>query len=153
MARIGGIQRSLERSFNPYLADLELKLNRELSNILNQEEMMWYQKSRTKWINEGDRNTNYYHTKTIIRRRSNRILMMRDAEGRWLDQEELIILMMTDFYKNLFMEEKEVRPMLCTISSFPQISELADQKLMNIPTPEEVKQAFFAIRASKAPWC
>ena len=38
-----------------------------------------------KWIVLGDRNTKYYHTSTIVRRKRNKIEMLKDEDGRWVD--------------------------------------------------------------------
>ena len=50
MAIIGGIQKALEKQFNPYLCKLELELQVELNHTLQQEEILWFQKSRSKWL-------------------------------------------------------------------------------------------------------
>jgi hypothetical protein len=47
---------------------LEKELNSEYNQILKQEEIYWYKKSRCQWISFSDRNTAYFHTKAIIRR-------------------------------------------------------------------------------------
>lgn len=46
MARLGGIQRSLQNFHNPFLRSLEVRLEKELEVILAQEELLWFQKSR-----------------------------------------------------------------------------------------------------------
>ena len=58
---------------------LEVQLQEELSRILNKEEVMWFQHSRTMWLSDGDRNTMYYHMKTLARRKRNKILMLKDV--------------------------------------------------------------------------
>ena len=67
---------------------MEVKLDKELEEISRREKLMWHKKSRAKWINEGDHNTKYYYIKTIIRRRRNRIKMLRDSKGRLLENDE-----------------------------------------------------------------
>lgn len=54
MARIGGIQKALEFDQTSNLIHLEGALKKNLENVLTQEEIMWYQKSRKEWINCGD---------------------------------------------------------------------------------------------------
>ncbi|XP_052287360.1 uncharacterized protein LOC127898893 [Citrus sinensis] len=60
MARLGGIQRALEKYSSQGLLELELKLRTELEEVLTQEEIFWLQKSRKDWLLLGDRNT-YSH--------------------------------------------------------------------------------------------
>ncbi|XP_061336793.1 uncharacterized protein LOC133283886 [Gastrolobium bilobum] len=61
-----------------YLAMKENKLQEELTSVLEQEELLWFQKSREKWIVDGDRNTKFYHLKKIIRRSTNKILRLKN---------------------------------------------------------------------------
>ena len=69
---------------------------------MRQEEILWHQKSRTKRITNRDRNIDHYHTKTIVHRSRNKINMLRNSEGRWIDRKEELLEMITGFYKNLF---------------------------------------------------
>ncbi|XP_025617102.1 uncharacterized protein [Arachis hypogaea] len=81
MRRLGGIQRATDYGKNLFLERLEKHLNKKLEEILDREEMMWLQKSRENWLIEGDRNTRYFHTRTTIRRRKNKILKLRNQNG------------------------------------------------------------------------
>lgn len=78
------VQDLLDNSPTDALLDKESDLIRELDVVLAQEEMIWFQKSREKWIAMGDRNTTYFHTSTIIRRRRNRIEMLQNDAGLWI---------------------------------------------------------------------
>lgn len=70
-SRIKGIQRSLERADILSLVLLEADLRKEYNDVLKQEEMLWYPKSREKWVKMGDRNVKFFHTQTIVRRKRN----------------------------------------------------------------------------------
>ncbi|XP_058762592.1 uncharacterized protein LOC131635973 [Vicia villosa] len=86
MTRLNGIQRNIHlRQNNRGLLKLEKKLQEELKTILRQEELMWFQRSRTKWLVDGDRNTKYYHLQTVKIRRKNKILMLKDESGNWIE--------------------------------------------------------------------
>lgn len=63
---------------------MEFKLQKELSSILNQEELMWHQRSRTQWLVDRDRNDKFYHMHIIARRKKNMIIMLKNEDGEWL---------------------------------------------------------------------
>ncbi|KAH9667991.1 reverse transcriptase domain-containing protein [Citrus sinensis] len=65
---------------------------------MSQEEILWLQKSRKDWLLHGDRNTNFFHKKTIARRRRNRIEAIRDSSGNWLYDEEDIKRFIDDIF-------------------------------------------------------
>ncbi|XP_074298106.1 uncharacterized protein LOC141628922 [Silene latifolia] len=60
-ARIEGCQRELSKQRIRYLIKLEARLRRELDEVLDREEALWYKKSRMEFIKDGDRNTSYFH--------------------------------------------------------------------------------------------
>ena len=47
-------------------------------------------KARILWLVEGDRDTSFFHTSALVRRRCNRILCMKDSMGNWLDGDKEI---------------------------------------------------------------
>lgn len=53
------------------LIRLEEKLKRERNEVLLQEELLWRQKSRVDWIRAGNKNTRFFHTSMLTRRRRN----------------------------------------------------------------------------------
>jgi hypothetical protein len=63
LARLNGIQNSPHYGYSSFLDSLEKDLQAQLENTLYQEECLWFQKSRSQWIADGDRNTKYYHSK------------------------------------------------------------------------------------------
>ncbi|KAL5818860.1 hypothetical protein ACOSQ4_022702 [Xanthoceras sorbifolium] len=73
LARLQGVQRGLSGGFNGGLAKLENVLVDEYNKILDSEETFWAQKSRDMWLKNGDRNTSFFHTSNIVRRRHNKI--------------------------------------------------------------------------------
>lgn len=73
MKRLEGINRRLNMTFDRGLDNLQRQLWKEYNTVLIQEELLWAQKSRCMWLKYGDRNTNFFHTATIIRRKRNKI--------------------------------------------------------------------------------
>ncbi|XP_058773464.1 uncharacterized protein LOC131647604 [Vicia villosa] len=103
MARLKGVHCRLQRRDNvKALRKLEVKLQEELRDILAKEELMWFQRSRTRWLADGDRNTKYYHMKKVNWRRKNKISMLKDDQGNWVEDESDLKELVNNFYKSLF---------------------------------------------------
>ncbi|PNX73217.1 ribonuclease H [Trifolium pratense] len=152
MVRLGGIQRSMYNSRNVGgLCRLEKKLHAELNNILRQEELMWYQRSRAKWLTDGDRNTKYYHIKTVARRRKNNILMLKDSEGHWVDDAKKLQEMVNDFYKILFSNNNIACDWSQSEITYPMLERNYMDRLNAPINNEEVKCAIFSMKPWKAP--
>ncbi|XP_015959294.1 uncharacterized protein LOC107483187 [Arachis duranensis] len=148
--RIRGIQKAQANGKNPFLKRLELQLHKELADILDREEILWLQKSREKWIIDGDRNTRYYHTRTIIRRRKNKILKLRNHEGTWVEDQEELANLAINFFTRLYQEQGDTIQ-LQSSKSYPKIQEDVKRNMDVMPTGKEIKDAFFRIGSLKAP--
>ncbi|XP_031116716.1 uncharacterized protein LOC116020380 [Ipomoea triloba] len=165
IARIRGVQRSLAVHFRSDLIKLDRKLRAELENILYQEELLWFQRSREEWIVSGDRNTHFYHTATNIKHASTKIKGtatnikhastkikgLRDNMGIWITDKKEILDLLRDYYMNLFSEDMVLLPDDPTKAAFPTLQE-TEWCMLNRPfTTEEVKEAVFDMAPFKAP--
>lgn len=83
---------------------LEAKLCKELDEVLEQEEILWYQKARIEWIKDGDRNTTFFHLSTIIRRWRNKISALKDGDS-WNHDKDQVKALIMDFFSSLFSED------------------------------------------------
>ena len=79
----------------------------------------------------------------------NIIVMLRDSEGRWINQANQIKQMVLRFYKNLFKEENIDISMINTSLSFPFMNEIIRSTLLKNPRPTEVRQAIVVIETNK----
>jgi hypothetical protein len=152
LSRLSGIQRKQhEGRYNRFVEQLEKRLQHELNVILSQEEALWFQKSRAQWIKDGDRNTRYYHLKTLTRRRRNKILMLRNEEGQWVEDEQTLKGMVTDFYKTLLTGNDDQINWHQTRCTYPQLSHIEYQGLKDNIQDAEVRKALFDMNPWKAP--
>ncbi|XP_024164594.1 uncharacterized protein LOC112171680 [Rosa chinensis] len=102
LARLAGIQKALCRKHNPFLVNLESDLTEEYGVLRERETIYWKQKSREKWVKEGDRNTKFFHLTTMIRRRRNKVDGLFDANGNWCDTPSAMRTIAVDFFRNIF---------------------------------------------------
>uniref|UniRef100_A0A2N9HKV4 CCHC-type domain-containing protein n=1 Tax=Fagus sylvatica TaxID=28930 RepID=A0A2N9HKV4_FAGSY len=79
-----------------------MTLRSELGILLEREEKMWSQRSRASWLQEGDRNTRFFHSRASQRRRRNTIVGLSDDNGSWCDQPNQVVGIALDYFQNLF---------------------------------------------------
>ena len=84
------------------MSRLEKSLREQYLNILNLEEDFWALKSRVGWVVDGDRNTKFFHTSTIARRRHNKIDRICNSVGDWITDSILISQHIQNGFSKLF---------------------------------------------------
>lgn len=151
-ARLAGVQHNLEHHpFSPKLLHLERVLSDELETLSFQEELLWLQKSTSDWVCLGDRNTAYYHTKALIRKRRNRIGRLKSENGVWVDDEDQLRAMAFDYFSQLYSVQDPVNTQLAIHGAFPELPAHMAQALACDITETEIKHAIFDMKPLKAP--
>ena len=102
MSDINMVQGLLDHTHTNALLGREAELLKEFEVVLEQEEMLWFQKSREKWVALGDRNTKYFHTLTVVRRRRNRIEMLKNEDEVWVSDAPELEQLAIQYYKRLY---------------------------------------------------
>ncbi|KAK8691374.1 hypothetical protein V6N13_074885 [Hibiscus sabdariffa] len=108
MARLRGIQKALCIKSSRFLINLESELMIELENILNQEELLWRQKSCSDWVISGDRNTKYFHRRAICRKQKSRISSLKLPNGKWCSDETTLRAEASLFFESLFTASNDL---------------------------------------------
>lgn len=72
------------------LAQIEFNLRKKYNDVLKQEEIPCFQKSREKWIFLGDRNTTFLHTQNVIRRKRNKIQGLFLENLEWCTEASIL---------------------------------------------------------------
>lgn len=143
LARLAGIQRKLMSGGHGGLIKLEKRIQKELDEVLAQEEIHWFQNSREEWITSGERNTRFYHLATIIRRAKNKVAGLRNDNGDMVTGKDDQKRIMTNYFKNLFQEDKSCRLDDAPRGGFPLINPTNKDKLLQEFSEEEIKQALW----------
>lgn len=150
LRRLRGIDRSLSRGPNKYLAELYQELWVQYEEILFREEVLWFQKSRCKWLEFGDKNTRYFHGTTVVRRRKSTIDSLQDAEGNWISEPKALGNMVTDYYKKLFTDSGSFEP-FCISGCFPRLDDDWKNEISRPVTDEEIRSTIGFMGNFKAP--
>ncbi|GJX60935.1 reverse transcriptase [Tanacetum coccineum] len=87
---------------NSNLSDESDNLNHKLSSCLEEtwlrEEMFWHQRSQVNWIKYGDQNSWFFHLSTIHQGQQNKILMLKNEQGWWVDKLDQLHKLIRDHF-------------------------------------------------------
>jgi hypothetical protein len=109
--RLSGIIDYLEalmecRLLLPHESELKSQSNAEIARLLREEELKWYQRSKSQFILEGDAHTRYFHSVANGRHQKKLIHSLVQDEGTIEGQENLKYYI-TNYYKGLFGSPEE----------------------------------------------
>jgi exonuclease III len=107
------------------------------------------QKSRSKWIQEGDSNTRFFHASVKGRRRRNQIVKLKKGGG-WIEGVEEIKNEAKDHFSKHFTEEWTSRPFLQGIE-FNSLSAEENESLLAPFDEEEVRETIWSCDGNKSP--
>ncbi|CAL1356334.1 unnamed protein product [Linum trigynum] len=126
----------------------EDQVRASLQEVLKQEEILWFQKSRAQWFREGDCNTRFFHLATLKRRCFNRIRRLKNGQGEWVEEDEQLEKLVRAFYITLYTAEETAMDILP--ATFPPLSVDVASLDWDI-CREEVVSALKAMGPHKAP--
>ncbi|KAI9164758.1 hypothetical protein LWI28_001407 [Acer negundo] len=78
------------------------KLEHQLDQALSIEERYWHQRARIEWLQNGDRNTRFFHSKATARRSRNRINGLFSKEGVWVVKQSEMEEVITQYFEGIF---------------------------------------------------
>ncbi|CAL1407561.1 unnamed protein product [Linum trigynum] len=151
MARLQGTESRLADCFSAGLAKLHSKLEAELDKVLEQEELIWFQRAREKWVQFGEKNTSYFHQQANIRRRRNKIEALRDDNDNWVTDPHTLASLVFNFFANLCMQDTSSYEDRLPKNSFPHISQEDMLTLLRPFTISDVHKAIFDMKPFQAP--
>ena len=77
-------------------------LKHKVTLLYGREEKMWRQRSRTKWLRCGDRNTHFFHQSATQRRRHNFIESFQDKNGVVQSRDSDMAAIFMQYFQDLF---------------------------------------------------
>ncbi|XP_056866982.1 uncharacterized protein LOC130512731 [Raphanus sativus] len=126
-------------------------LQRQLSMAFKEENTYWEQKSRNQWHKHGDRNTKFHHSTTKQRRAQNRVISIKDKNGKLVESEIEVENVAVQYFRDLFSTSlpTQIDTSLRFISE--KVSSDDNRFLLEEPSEKEIKKALFDINPDKAP--
>lgn len=114
-----------------------------------------YQRQREKaeWMKGRDKNTSYFHARTIIRQQVNKIKGLQEASGIWTRNQQGIERLVDDYFRGLFWTSLPSEGDLEAVFhiSAPRLT-MEDSQILSQPlTDHEVKDALSSMSLSKSP--
>ncbi|KAE8707430.1 hypothetical protein F3Y22_tig00110384pilonHSYRG00851 [Hibiscus syriacus] len=78
---------------NDNLKEVDMDIRAKLKDILDNEELLWKQKSKSTWlsVSEGDPNIKYFSLSNCSPHKKNRIQALRISNGDWCYDEDTLI--------------------------------------------------------------
>ena len=102
---------------------------------------------------QGDRNTNFYHVSTLVRRKRNQILAIKNSVGDWIHEENEIKEFIRAGFMDTFTSSFTSVPWLASVPSQWQAM-LSDEEKISISgavSEDEIKAALWSLKAFKSP--
>ncbi|KAK2454307.1 hypothetical protein QL285_001883 [Trifolium repens] len=125
------------------------KLFGDLWRLLKSKDVLLAQRSRAKWLKEGDTNSKYFHGCLKSRERRNSISCLK-VRGRWIDNSTEIFEEVTNFFNLHFSSSPWPRPKLNGVM-FPSVSEEDNGMLMAPFRLEEIEDVVSSCDGNKSP--
>ena len=118
-------------------------------------EIFYKQKSRIRWLLEGDANTRFFHRAVIAHQAKNFISYLRSDDGTKVQNVSQIKDMIIAYYSHLLGSDSDIiQPFsvqkIQELHPFRCDTDLAG-KLTTIPSDDEITQAVFSMPKNKAP--
>ena len=112
---------------------------------------MWQQRSRVQWLENGDKNTKFFHGIATQRKRRNFIKELRDEEGVWQNDEHIFLGLLVGFYEKLFASSnpKNMEQILNGVQEV--VTDSMRTKLAQAYSVDEVEKAIKDMAPLKAP--
>ncbi|XP_068651208.1 uncharacterized protein [Aristolochia californica] len=124
-------------------------LNVEYRTFLHSDSVRWKQRSRFRWMAEGDGNTKFFHSIASARRRTNRITALCNGDQVVTDSASISNLLVK-YFSELYSEVCFRRPNIHQLD-FERIS---TEDVVDLETPfssEEIERAVLGLPKDKAP--
>ncbi|XP_072054478.1 uncharacterized protein [Arachis hypogaea] len=116
------------------------ELENMLENAYGREESYWKEKSRIKWLKEGDKNTKFVHQSFQSRVRRNKIWKLERNDRSFATSRADIALVAEDYFRDIFSSTNSTDPEGEFEDFLPKVSLAMNRRLLRPVSLDEVKR-------------
>lgn len=145
------VELEAEQSFSYPRSLVVSELRVELCEAYREEETYWRMRSKEQWMNEGDKNSQFFHNSVKARRGKQRIDYLLDVNGNKKQGEASKGAIAEAYFKDLFTSSNPGNFQEIFHDFQPRISSSMNDSLTKLVTSKEIKEAVFSIIASSVP--
>ncbi|KAL0298100.1 UNVERIFIED_CONTAM: putative ribonuclease H protein [Sesamum calycinum] len=151
---LGTVQQLLQTDrHNAFLIRLEKCCKMVFFRATKMEQVMLQQRAKIQWLKGGDQCSRIFFRKVAMRRASKKVFQIANEAGRTLTEQDEVVNEFVSFYQRLggerrreYIDLRYLRPWARHV-----VTPAECMALVQRPTREEVKDAFFDIAEDKAP--
>ncbi|XP_057803415.1 uncharacterized protein LOC131018702 [Salvia miltiorrhiza] len=138
--------------YSEELFDKEVAAQARINTTLSRKHSLLRQKSRVSWLQDGDRNTAFFH-KMMQYKRTPHLISHLTIDGSIEYDQTIISNHIVNYFSQLFHEtsQEEVDITAIEASIDPMIDNFHNALLTKIPDEEEITVAVFSMDASSSP--
>ena len=118
-------------------------VSKKMDDLLLKQEIYWAQRSRITWLKHGDRNTKFFHSKALQRRRRNHIKGVMNSQEQWMEEMEDVARVAVDYFDNLFYASSCIQMGECLSTVSAKVSPAMQDMLSRDFIANEIKVAIF----------
>ncbi|XP_068336635.1 uncharacterized protein [Pyrus communis] len=138
------------RDWGPNFDEIR-EISRQIDELRLQEENYWCQRSRVKWLREGDANTQFFHSSTLQRRKRNKIVKLRAENGNWVDRPSQVRQLVDNHFISVFSSAGSRTWGSLLDCIIPSVSVEMNEALTAPVTDDEIKDAAVQMGGLKVP--
>ncbi|CAB4268374.1 unnamed protein product [Prunus armeniaca] len=127
------------------------ELEFKLLSALKEEEIYWKLKSRVQWLTEGDKNTKFFHTTTLARRRRNLMKGLEDEFGQWQDDTQDMKRIAFEYFSKIFTTDRPTQIVEITECVTRKVQPQQNASLIKPVSDTEIVEAVKALHPTKSP--
>ena len=141
----------ISQPFNPIWKNHLFRMLKQRERILIHRQYAWKSAAKKTWLNQGDRNTRFFHQIMKHRAAKNHIYRLKNKDNAWEEGQENVQNILYESFKERFKSAVQ-NDRTFNLDFLPQLVTSTESENLVAPFSEdEIKESFFSMNPLKAP--